>query len=68
MPLNFTMRILGDGLGSSSVTYEEHLSDMSKNNWQFFAAEDISVRPAEFTITPASGLVSAQSHITVEVK
>lgn len=62
------MRILGDGLGSPSVSYEGRLSDVSRKNWQFIAAEDVHVRPAEFTISPTSDFVSPQSHVTVEVK
>lgn len=65
--LTFTLRILGDGRGSSSVSYEEHLSHVSRNNPPFFS-ERISVRPAEFTISPRSGSVSPQSHVTIQVK
>lgn len=65
--LTFTLRVLGDGRGSSSVSYEEHLSDVSRNNRQFFS-ERIPVRPAEFTISPSSASVSPQSHVTIQVK
>ncbi|XP_056908191.1 hydrocephalus-inducing protein homolog isoform X4 [Takifugu flavidus] len=64
--LTFTLRVLGDGRGSSSVSYEEHLSDVSRNHPQF-SSERISVGPAEFTISPSSGSVSPQSHVTIQV-
>lgn len=68
MPLTFSLRILGDGLGPPSVSYEDHLSDMSRNNPQVVAAEDKRERPAEFTINPSSGCLSPQSHVLVEVE
>lgn len=67
MTLTFTLRVLGDGRGSSSMSYEEHLSDVSRNHPQF-SSERISVGPAEFTISPSSGSVSPQSHVTIQVK
>lgn len=68
MPLAFRLRVLGDGLGSPSVSYEEHLADMSRNKRHIAAAEGISVRPAEFTISPSSGSVLPQLHVTIQVR
>lgn len=68
VPLAFRLRVLGDGTGSPSVSYEEHLADVSRNQWHMAAAEGVSVRPAEFTISPSSGSVSPQSHITIQVR
>lgn len=68
MPLSFGLRILGDGLGPPSVSYEDHLSDMSRNNQPVVAAEDKCGRPAEFSISPSSGCASPQSDVLVEVE
>lgn len=65
--LTFTLRVLGDGRGPSSVSYEEHLSHVSRNLPQF-SSEPVSVRPAEFTLRPSSGSVSPRSHLTIQVK
>lgn len=66
VPLTFSLRILGDGLGPPSVSYKDHLSNMSKNDQQVIAV-DKRGQPAEFTISPSSGCASAQSHVLVEV-
>lgn len=65
VPLSFGLRILGDGLGPPSVSYEDYLSDMSRNNQQVVNKRG---RPAEFSISPSSGCASPQSHVLVEVE
>lgn len=66
VPMTFALRVLGDGLGSPSVTWEQ-LSNGSKHNWQVSAARDLYARPAEFTIRPATGSVRSMSDITIKV-
>uniref|UniRef100_A0A3Q4BV25 HYDIN/VesB/CFA65-like Ig-like domain-containing protein n=1 Tax=Mola mola TaxID=94237 RepID=A0A3Q4BV25_MOLML len=67
VPMTFALRVLGDGFGSPSVTYEEQLSDMSRNTWQASAARGLHARPMEFTISPATGTVASMSSVTIEV-
>lgn len=67
VPLTFSLRVLGDGLGPPSRSYEDHLSDVSRNDGQAAAVGDMHGRPAEFTIRPSSGCVSPQSHVLVQV-
>lgn len=67
VPLTFDLRILGDGLGPPSVSYEDHLSDVSRNDRQVVAVGDTHGRPAEFTISPSSACASPQSHVLVQV-
>ncbi|TMS05303.1 Hydrocephalus-inducing protein-like protein [Larimichthys crocea] len=66
VPMTFALRVLGDGLGSPSVTWEQ-LSNGSKHNWQVSAARDLYARPAEFAIRPATGSVRSMSDITIKV-
>lgn len=68
VPLTFSLRVLGDGLGPPSVSYEDHLSDMSSSHRQVVAAEDKPGRPAEFSIRPSSGCVSPQSQELLQVE
>ncbi|XP_074533739.1 hydrocephalus-inducing protein homolog [Halichoeres trimaculatus] len=58
VPMNFTLRVLGDGSGSPSVTC---------SNWQGSTAKDLRARPAEFTISPAAGSVRAMSNTTIKL-
>ncbi|KAI3371721.1 hypothetical protein L3Q82_024292, partial [Scortum barcoo] len=67
VPITFALRVLGDGLGSPSVTCYKQLSDMSRNNWQGSAAGDLHAQPVEFTISPAAGSVLAMSDVTIKV-
>ncbi|XP_040894088.1 hydrocephalus-inducing protein homolog [Toxotes jaculatrix] len=67
VPMTFALRVLGDGLGSPSVTSAKQVSDMSRNNWQGSAARDLHARPVEFTVSPAVGSVRAMSDITIKV-
>lgn len=68
VPMTFALRVLGDGLGSPSVSYDKQLFDMSRNNWQASAARDLHARPVEFTISPAAGSVPSMSDVTIEVQ
>uniref|UniRef100_A0A3B4XGU3 HYDIN axonemal central pair apparatus protein n=1 Tax=Seriola lalandi dorsalis TaxID=1841481 RepID=A0A3B4XGU3_SERLL len=67
VPMTFALRILGDGLGSASVTSAKQVSEVSRNNWQGSAARDLHARPVEFTVSPAGGTVRAMSDITIKV-
>ncbi|XP_026221932.1 hydrocephalus-inducing protein homolog [Anabas testudineus] len=67
VPMTFSLRVLGDGLGSPSITSAKQVSDMSRNNWQGSVARDVHTRPVEFTVNPAAGLVRAMSDITIKV-
>ncbi|KAM9351908.1 hydrocephalus-inducing protein homolog [Symphorus nematophorus] len=65
--MTFALRVLGDGLGSPSVSWDKQLSDMSRSNWQVSAARDFYARPVEFTVSPAAGSVPSSSRITIKV-
>uniref|UniRef100_A0A665UR31 HYDIN/VesB/CFA65-like Ig-like domain-containing protein n=1 Tax=Echeneis naucrates TaxID=173247 RepID=A0A665UR31_ECHNA len=65
VPMTFALRILGDGLGSPSVTSAKQVSEVSRNNWQGSAARDLHARPVEFTVSPAVGSVRAMSDVTL---
>ncbi|XP_073328914.1 hydrocephalus-inducing protein homolog [Pagrus major] len=67
VPMTFALRVLGDGLGSPSVTWDKQLSDMSRNSWQVSAARDLRARPVEFTMSPAAGTVPSLSDATIKV-
>uniref|UniRef100_UPI003AADF4DB hydrocephalus-inducing protein homolog n=1 Tax=Centroberyx gerrardi TaxID=166262 RepID=UPI003AADF4DB len=67
VPMTFALRVLGDGLGSPSVTSAKQVSELSRSQWQGSAARDPQTRPVEFTLSPASGTVRAMSDATIEV-
>lgn len=66
--MTFTLRVLGDGLGSPSASYNKQLSNVSRSNWQASPARKLHARPAEFTINPAAGSVLPMSDVTIEVQ
>ncbi|XP_035521672.1 hydrocephalus-inducing protein homolog [Morone saxatilis] len=66
VPMTFALRVLGDGLGSPSVTCTQ-VSDFSRNTWQDSAARDLHARPAEFTISPAAGTVRSMCDVPIKV-
>ncbi|KAM7396206.1 hypothetical protein PAMP_019263 [Pampus punctatissimus] len=67
VPMTFALRVLGDGLGSASVTSAKQLSETFRNDWQGSAARDLHARPVEFTVSPAAGSVRAMSDVTIKV-
>lgn len=67
VPVAICLRVLGDGLGPPSVSYDKQLSDMSRNNWQASDARGCHARPMELTISPASGSVPPMSEFPIEV-
>ncbi|XP_030281249.1 hydrocephalus-inducing protein homolog isoform X1 [Sparus aurata] len=67
VPMTFGLRVLGDGIGSPSVTSDKQLLDVSRNSWQVSATRDLHARPVEFTISPAAGTVPLLSDVTIEV-
>lgn len=66
--LKFALRVLGDGLGSPSVSYDKQMSKMSRNQCQVIASKGLHAQPAEFTINPAVGSVPSISNVTIQVK
>lgn len=65
--MTICLRVLGDGLGPPSVSYDKQLSDMSRNDWQASAARGCHARPMELTISPASGSVPPMAEFPIEV-
>lgn len=68
VPMNFVLRVLGDGQGSPSVTSDRQVCEMTLNNWQGGAAKDPWSRPVEFSVSPAADSVRAMSDVTIKVK
>lgn len=66
--MRISLRVLGDGLGAPSVSYDKQLSDTSRNNWQASAAKGSRARPVELTISPATGSVPPMSDFLIEVE
>ncbi|XP_030613884.1 hydrocephalus-inducing protein homolog isoform X2 [Archocentrus centrarchus] len=65
--VNFALRVLGDGLGSPSISSFEQVSDESRKNWQGHTARDLHPCPAEFTVSPAAGSVRSVSDEDIKV-
>lgn len=66
--MSISLRVLGDGLGPRSVSYDKQLSDTSRSNWQASVAKGCHARPMELTINPASGSVAPMSDFPIEVE
>ncbi|KAM9854716.1 hydrocephalus-inducing protein homolog [Aulostomus maculatus] len=67
IPMTFALRVLGDGMGSPSLSSVEQVSKLSRNNWQGSGAGELNARPVEFTIRPAAGSVRCMSDVTIKV-
>ncbi|XP_037671838.1 hydrocephalus-inducing protein homolog isoform X3 [Choloepus didactylus] len=65
VPMNFKLRVPGDGLGSKSISSSEQYSDDSRPSWK---KEEIpTMKPKEFTITPSSGTIRSQGFAAIKV-
>ncbi|KAK5867885.1 hypothetical protein PBY51_012341 [Eleginops maclovinus] len=67
VPLNFALRVLGDGTGSQSVSGLKQASEVSRNNWECGADRGLRAQPVEFTVTPAAGSMRSLSDGTFKV-
>nr|XP_057932234.1 hydrocephalus-inducing protein homolog isoform X2 [Doryrhamphus excisus] len=67
VPMTFSLRVVGDGLGSPSVTSDQQVCELCRNNWQGTSSNDVSAKPVEFIVSPASGSVRAMSDISIKV-
>uniref|UniRef100_A0A3Q4HS85 Abnormal spindle-like microcephaly-associated protein ASH domain-containing protein n=1 Tax=Neolamprologus brichardi TaxID=32507 RepID=A0A3Q4HS85_NEOBR len=67
VPVNFILRVLGDGLGSPSVSSFKQISDESLKDWQGHTARDLHPCPVEFTVSPAAGSVRSVSDVDIKV-
>ncbi|XP_039456431.1 hydrocephalus-inducing protein homolog [Oreochromis aureus] len=67
VPVNFILRVLGDGLGSPSVSSFKQVSDESLKDWQGHTARDLHPCPVEFTVSPAAGSVRSVSDVDIQV-
>uniref|UniRef100_A0A3Q1FMQ5 HYDIN/VesB/CFA65-like Ig-like domain-containing protein n=1 Tax=Acanthochromis polyacanthus TaxID=80966 RepID=A0A3Q1FMQ5_9TELE len=65
VPMTFALRVLGDGLGSPSVSAAKQVSEASRKTWQGHTARDLHALPAEFAVSPASNFVRAMSDVTL---
>uniref|UniRef100_A0A672JGY3 HYDIN/VesB/CFA65-like Ig-like domain-containing protein n=1 Tax=Salarias fasciatus TaxID=181472 RepID=A0A672JGY3_SALFA len=66
VPMNFSLRVLGDGLGPPSVTADRQVADETLKTWRGHTARELHTQPAEFTVSPATGSVRALSDINVK--
>ncbi|XP_034061831.1 LOW QUALITY PROTEIN: hydrocephalus-inducing protein homolog [Gymnodraco acuticeps] len=67
VPLNFALRVLGDGTGSPSVTSLKQAYEVSRINWECGADRGLRAQPVEFTVMPAAGSMRSLSDVTIKV-
>ncbi|XP_077566662.1 hydrocephalus-inducing protein homolog isoform X1 [Stigmatopora nigra] len=67
VPMNFSLRVVGDGMRSPSVTSDQQVCELCRNNWQGSATHDVSSMPIEFTISPAVSSVRAMANVSIKV-
>ncbi|XP_061629909.1 hydrocephalus-inducing protein homolog [Phyllopteryx taeniolatus] len=67
VPMNFSLRVVGDGMGSPSVTSDQQVCELCRNNWQGSAAPDLGAMPVEFTVSPDVGFVRAMADVSIKV-
>uniref|UniRef100_A0A3Q3D588 HYDIN/VesB/CFA65-like Ig-like domain-containing protein n=1 Tax=Hippocampus comes TaxID=109280 RepID=A0A3Q3D588_HIPCM len=65
VPMSFSLRVVGDGMGSPSVTSDQQVCELCRNNWQGSTAHDGSTMPVEFTVSPAVGSVRAMADVSL---
>lgn len=68
VPMSFSLRVVGDGMGSPSVTSDQQVCELCRNNWQGSTAHDGSTLPVEFTVSPAVGFVRAMADVSIKVQ
>uniref|UniRef100_A0A8C5EU15 Hydrocephalus-inducing protein-like n=1 Tax=Gouania willdenowi TaxID=441366 RepID=A0A8C5EU15_GOUWI len=59
VPMTFSLRVVGDGQGPSSVNGFQQVSDLSRKNWQGLTGAN------EFTVSPDTDTVGAMSDVTL---
>ncbi|XP_075998116.1 hydrocephalus-inducing protein homolog [Genypterus blacodes] len=67
VPMTFSLRIPGDGLGSPTLTCVKQVSELSRNQWQGSTAGDLQSQPVEFTLSPATATVRSMSDVDIKV-
>ncbi|XP_028813720.1 hydrocephalus-inducing protein homolog [Denticeps clupeoides] len=65
VPMTFNLRIPGDSSGQPSLTSAELVSDLNRTNW--VVGDWLRDYPTEFTLTPSSGTIRAQSQVDIQV-
>ncbi|NXH12569.1 HYDIN protein, partial [Bucco capensis] len=65
VPMAFTLRVPGDGLGEPSVSCYDQMAAKVHPWWRSRAQEHL--KPREFTITPATGTIRSQGYLEIEV-
>ncbi|XP_028304635.1 hydrocephalus-inducing protein homolog isoform X2 [Gouania willdenowi] len=61
VPMTFSLRVVGDGQGPSSVNGFQQVSDLSRKNWQGLTGAN------EFTVSPDTDTVGAMSDVIIKV-
>ncbi|XP_066540500.1 hydrocephalus-inducing protein homolog isoform X2 [Hoplias malabaricus] len=65
VPMSFSLRIPGDGVGKDSITSMDQVSQLNRNEWR--TGDSLSEKPREFRVAPSSGTIRAQSKIDIQV-
>ncbi|NXI51133.1 HYDIN protein, partial [Chloroceryle aenea] len=65
VPMSFSLRIPGDGLGEPSVTSFAQISDNTFPSWRKGARGHL--KPTEFTITPCRGTIRSQGLVDIQI-
>ncbi|NXU58594.1 HYDIN protein, partial [Turnix velox] len=65
VPMSFTLRIPGDGVGKPSVTSLAQITDSTRLSWR--KGTHGRVKPTEFTVTPSRGTIRSQGFQNIQV-
>ncbi|XP_029465095.1 hydrocephalus-inducing protein homolog [Rhinatrema bivittatum] len=65
IPMNFNLRIPGDGPGEPSITCSTQILDTGNTLWR--KVSQGSIKPTEFTITPSHGTIRPQGLLNIQV-
>ncbi|XP_071973078.1 hydrocephalus-inducing protein homolog isoform X2 [Engystomops pustulosus] len=65
VPMSFSLRVPGDGIGDPSVTSQTHIIEDRAASWR--RQQNGACGPREFTITPSKGTIRPQGLLDIEV-
>lgn len=66
VPMSFGLRIPGDGTGRSSITSEDQIAQLNRNDWA--PGEKTGEKPKEFLLSLTTGTVRALGEIDIQVR
>uniref|UniRef100_A0A672ZM34 HYDIN/VesB/CFA65-like Ig-like domain-containing protein n=1 Tax=Sphaeramia orbicularis TaxID=375764 RepID=A0A672ZM34_9TELE len=62
VPVNFSLRVLGDGVGPPSITCVKQVHEAFRDQWHGSTARDVHSQPVEFTVSPCYSIVTLCSN------